>query len=70
MSQGRQFCVKDKIYEYTTATTRVASHKYSMKSEGTLGCDHSMSDDFFDEFFLPNWENPKTIPLEEDLFEI
>jgi hypothetical protein len=29
-----------------------------------------MTDDFFKKYFLPDWVSPKTIPLEEDLFEI
>lgn len=72
MTQGRQFCIKNKVYKYTTATTKAHkyTHKYSVKSESSCGCDHSMSDAFFEKYFLPDWEPSKHTPLEDDLFEI
>ena len=69
MNMGRQFCIKGKVYEYTTAKNK-ATHKYSVKTESCIDCNHSMSDEFFEEYFLPNWKPYKNIPLEEDLFEI
>jgi hypothetical protein len=70
MISGSQFCVKDKIYEYIITKNTSVSHRYTVKTETCSTHNHSMTDDFFKKYFLPDWVSPKTIPLEEDLFEI
>jgi len=70
MNNGRQFCFKNKVYEYTIVSSGMASHEYSVKSETSFTLDHSMSSEFFEKYFLPDWKPIKHIPLEEDLFEI
>ena len=68
MTSGRIFCIKNKVYEYYISPGH--SLEYNVKSETSPGYNHSMSCEFFDEYFLADWKPIKHVPLDEKLFEI
>ena len=63
MNNGRRFCIRSLYYKYTFSLCE-GDYPYSVKSEYTTNCDHSMRVDFFNEYFV------KQKQLPDELFEI
>lgn len=68
MTSGKHFCFKNKYYEFFFKPD--ATHGYNVRTENNDRCNHSMSEQFFDEYFIET-EMPKIeISLPEELFEL
>ena len=65
MSSGNKFCRENVLYEYYL--TAQFECPYNVKSERQDFHNHSMSEEFFSEYFITSWEWPEN---ENDLFEI
>ena len=66
MKSGREFCFKNKYYKFYFEPGH--SHGYNVRTENQDRCNHSMSEEFFDEFFIET-DMPEITSLPEELFE-
>lgn len=67
MTSGREFCFKNKYYTFYFVPK--ASHGYNVKTERQHCCNHSMTEEFFDEYFIET-KITETEILPEELFEV
>ena len=68
MKSGRIFCFKNNYYKFHFTST--ATHGYNVKTENNDHYNHSMTEEFFDEYFIET-EMPKIeTSLPEELFEV